>query len=53
MRWVRYFLPLLLLISVQAFGQQRYSEGACILLDQQVQRFSHMPQSSSYRNAKS
>tara|TARA_R110002126_G_scaffold75469_24_gene188426 strand:+ start:5408 stop:6580 length:1173 start_codon:yes stop_codon:yes gene_type:complete len=53
MRWVRYFLPLLLLTAVQAFGQQRYSEGACILLDQQVQRFSHMPQSSSYRNAKS
>ncbi|MBV2129114.1 nuclease-related domain-containing protein [Arsukibacterium indicum] len=53
MRWVRYFLPLLLLTAVQASGQQRYSEGACILLDQQVQRFSHMPQSSSYRNAKS
>ncbi|MDX1537057.1 nuclease-related domain-containing protein [Arsukibacterium sp.] len=53
MHWVRYLLPLLLLIAVQAVGQQRYSEGACILLDQQVQRFSHMPQSSSYRNAKS
>ena len=53
MHWVRYLLPLLILIAVQAVGQQRYSEGACILLDQQVQRFSHMPQSSSYRNAKS
>lgn len=53
MRWMRYFLPLLLLTAVQAFGQQQYSEGACILLDQQVQRFSHIPQSSSYRNAKS
>ncbi|SNY60449.1 Nuclease-related domain-containing protein [Arsukibacterium tuosuense] len=53
MRWMRYFLPLLLLISVSAPGLQQYSEGACILLDQQVERFSHMPQSSSYRNAKS
>ncbi|WP_213999211.1 NERD domain-containing protein [Arsukibacterium sp.] len=53
MRWMRYFLPLLLLTAVQALGQQQYSEGACILLDQQVQRFSHIPQSSSYRNAKS
>ena len=53
MRWMPFFLPLLLLISVQAPALQQYSEGACILLDQQVQRFSHIPQSSNYRNAKS
>ncbi|WP_372627453.1 nuclease-related domain-containing protein [Arsukibacterium sp.] len=53
MRWMSFFLPLLLLISVQASGLQQYSEGACILLDQQVQRFSSQPQSSNYRNAKS
>lgn len=53
MRWVRFYLPLLLLTATETVGQQQYSEGACILLDQQVQRFSHIPQSSSYRNAKS
>jgi hypothetical protein len=53
MRWMRYFLPLLMMISVQASALQQYSEGACILLDQQVQRFSQQPQSSNYRNAKS
>ncbi|WP_161796368.1 nuclease-related domain-containing protein [Arsukibacterium ikkense] len=45
-------IPLLLLMCAQAFAQQQYTEGACILLDQQIQRFSHQPQSSNYRNAK-
>ncbi|WP_290613730.1 nuclease-related domain-containing protein [Arsukibacterium sp. UBA3155] len=53
MRWMSFFLPLLMLISVQVSALQQYSEGACILLDQQVQRFSSQPQSSNYRNAKS
>lgn len=46
------FLLLLFFISLPlAFGQQQYTEGACILLHQQMQRFSHNPQSSNYRNA--
>ncbi len=43
---------LLLLLSPMLFAQQRLSEGACILLLQQIDRFSQQKQSSNYRNAK-
>ncbi|MBU1311506.1 MAG: NERD domain-containing protein [Gammaproteobacteria bacterium] len=48
-----YFLLLLVLWLPPAKGQQQYTEGACILLQQQVDRFSNQKQSSNYRNAKS
>lgn len=43
---------LLLLLSPLLAAQQRLSEGACILLLQQIDRFSQQKQSSNYRNAK-
>jgi hypothetical protein len=52
MRWMLFTLPLLLLISPLAFGQQQYSAAACILLQQQIERFSHQPQLSSYQDSK-
>lgn len=52
MRCLLFILSLLLLSSPSVYGLQQYTEGACILLDQQIQRFSHQPQSSNYRNAK-
>lgn len=53
MRSLLFILLLLLLNLPVAYGLQQYTEGACILLDQQIQRFSRQPQSSNYRNAKS
>ena len=53
MRWSFYILVLLVLSLPGAFGQQQYTEGACILLQQQIDRFSHQKQNSNYRNAKS
>lgn len=52
MRWTFYILVLLVLSLPGAFGQQQYTEGACILLQQQIDRFSHQKQNSNYRNAK-
>ncbi|MDX5405444.1 MAG: NERD domain-containing protein [Chromatiaceae bacterium] len=43
---------LLLLLSPMLFAQQRLGEGACILLLQQIERFSQQKRSSNYRNAK-
>ncbi|WP_333606665.1 nuclease-related domain-containing protein [Arsukibacterium sp.] len=51
MRCLLLIISLFLLSLPLAYGQQQYTEGACILLHQQMQRFSHIPQSSSYRNA--
>ncbi|MDP5150621.1 nuclease-related domain-containing protein [Rheinheimera baltica] len=51
MRLMQCTLSLLLLISIQATGQQ-YSAGACILLQQQIDRFAAQPQNSNYRYAK-
>jgi len=44
-------LILLLVVSPLGYGQQQYSEGACILLQQQADRFAHQPQNSNYRSA--
>ena len=52
MRVVGLSCLLLLLLSPMLFAQQRLSEGACILLLQQIDRFSQQKQSSNYRNAK-
>ena len=43
---------LLLAFSPLGYGQQQYSEGACILLQQQADRFAHQPQNRNYRSAK-
>lgn len=45
-------LSLLLLSSPLAYGQQQYSEAACILLQQQIERFSGQLQLSTYRDSK-
>lgn len=52
MRWMRFTLPLLLLISPLAFGQKQYTEGACLLLQHQMAQFSHQPNSHNYQSAK-
>ena len=52
MRCTFYILLLFVLSLPKAFGQQQYTEGACILLQQQIDRFSHQKQNSNYRNAK-
>jgi hypothetical protein len=51
MRWMQYTLLLLLLICTQAIAQQ-YSSGACLLLQQQIDRFASQPQNANYRNAR-
>jgi hypothetical protein len=51
MRWMQYTLLLLLLMCTQAIAQQ-YSSGACLLLQQQIDRFASQPQNSNYRNAR-
>ncbi len=52
MRVVGLSCLLLLLLSPLLYAQQRLSEGACILLLQQIDRFSQQKQSSNYRSAK-
>lgn len=52
MRYWLYTLSLLLLSSPLAFGQQQYTEAACILLQQQIDRFSGQPQLSTYQDTK-
>ena len=52
MRCTFCILLLLVLSLPKVFGQQQYTEGACILLQQQIDRFSHQKQNSNYRNAK-
>ncbi|WP_215396761.1 nuclease-related domain-containing protein [Rheinheimera oceanensis] len=52
MRWMRFTLPLLLLISPLALGQKQYTEGACLLLQHQMVQFSAQPNSHNYQSAK-
>ena len=52
MRWMRFTLPLLLLISPLAFGQKQYTEGACLLLQHQMVQFAAQPNSHNYQSAK-
>ena len=52
MRLLLLTLLLLLFVSPLAYSQQQYSEGACILLQQQIDRFSQQKQSSNYRSAR-
>lgn len=52
MRWMRFILPLLLLISPLAFSQKQYTEGACLLLQHQMAQFAHQPNSHNYQSAK-
>jgi hypothetical protein len=52
MRWMRFTLPLLLLISPLAFSQKQYTEGACLLLQHQMVQFSAQPNSHNYQSAK-
>mgnify|MGYP006167109469 CR=1 FL=1 len=52
MRWMRFTLPLLLLISPLAFGQKQYTEAACLLLQHQMVQFSAQPNSHNYQSAK-
>jgi len=52
MRWMRFTLPLLLLISPLAFGQKQYTEGACLLLQHQMVQFLAQPNSHNYQSAK-
>ena len=52
MRWMRFTLPLLLLLSPLAFGQKQYTEGACLLLQQQADRFAGQPNSRNYQDAR-
>jgi len=52
MRWMRFTLPLLLLISPLAFGQKQYTEAACLLLQHQMVQFAHQPNSHNYQSAK-
>lgn len=51
MRYLLLVLSLLLFLSPQVYSQQQYTEGACIMLQQQIDRFSNQKQNSNYRNA--
>ncbi|SNY50092.1 Nuclease-related domain-containing protein [Arsukibacterium tuosuense] len=52
MRFWLFTLLLLLLRSPLAYSQQQYTEAACILLQQQIERFSPQPQLSTYQDSK-
>ncbi|HEY9041390.1 MAG TPA: hypothetical protein VIN66_04355, partial [Rheinheimera sp.] len=51
MRYLLFALTLLL-IPTSLLAQQQYTDGACILLLQQIDRFSQQRQNSNYRSAK-
>lgn len=51
MRYLLFALTLLL-IPTSLLAQQQYTDGACILLQQQIDRFSQQRQNSNYRSAK-
>ena len=51
MRWMRFFILLLMLQPVQVVAQQ-YSDGACLLLQQQIDRFSEQRSNPNYRSAR-
>lgn len=46
------FTITLLLVSLPLAAQQQYTDGACILLQQQIDRFDQQRQNSNYRSAK-
>ncbi|HSG51513.1 MAG TPA: hypothetical protein VLA40_05355 [Rheinheimera sp.] len=48
MRRMRFTLLFLLLISPTCFAQQQYTEAACLLLQQQADRFAGQPNSRTY-----
>lgn len=52
MRYWLFILVLLLLSSPLAYGQPQYTEAACILLQQQIERFSQQPQGRIYQDSK-
>lgn len=52
MRWMRFTLLLLLVISPLAFGQKQYTEAACLLLQHQMTQFANQPNSHNYQSAK-
>ena len=51
MRWMRFLLILPLLLSIELAAQQ-YSDGACLLLQQQIDRFSEHRSNPNYRSAR-
>ena len=51
MRYLLFTLTLLL-IPIPLAAQQQYTDGACILLQQQIDRFSQQRQNGNYRSAK-
>ena len=51
MRWMRFLLILPLLLSIELAAQQ-YSDGACLLLQQQIDRFSEQRSNPNYRSAR-
>ena len=48
MRLMRFTFLFLLLISPKCFAQQQYTEAACLLLQQQADRFAGQPNSRTY-----
>ena len=48
MRLMRFTFLFLLLISPKCFAQQQYTEAACLLLQQQADRFAGQPNGSTY-----
>lgn len=52
MRWMCFTFLFLLLISPTCFAQQQYSVGACLLLQQQADRFAGQPNSRNYQDAR-
>ncbi len=52
MRWMRFTLLLLLVISPLAFGQKQYTEAACLLLQHRMTQFANQPNSHNYQSAK-
>ncbi|QBL10450.1 NERD domain-containing protein [Rheinheimera sp. D18] len=51
MRYLLLALSLLIFVSPQVYSQQQYTEGACIMLQQQIDRFSHQKQNSNFVSA--
>jgi hypothetical protein len=51
MRWMRFIVLLLLLTPWQSLAQ-RYSEGACLLLQQQIDRYANQRSNPNYRSAR-
>ena len=52
MRWMRFTFLFFLLISSTCFAQQQYTETACLLLQQQADRFAGQPNSHNYQDAR-